>query len=167
MPDRRSVAGRPQPSRRDASGSGGGGEDGKFALVHETHVGEAEVRELEVAVGVDKDVVRLQVTVDDPLVVQILQCQHHLCHVLPRPLLAQASDALQESVAVSSLHVLHDQVEVLARLERADQLDHKRTVDRRHDRLLCLDVFELVLPPHVRLLQHLHRIQLTIQLVSA
>ena len=42
---------------------------------------EAEVGQLDVAFGVQQNVFRLQVAVDDALAVQVLQCQRDLSHV--------------------------------------------------------------------------------------
>ena len=46
-------------------------------------LGEAEVRQLEVAFGVDEDVFRLQVTVDNVQRVQVLKHECHLSRVEP------------------------------------------------------------------------------------
>ena len=77
----------------------------------------AEVCQLEMTVPVDEDIVWLDVPVDNALVMQVLEGNDNLCHVLPSPVLGKCPNFLKQRVAVTSLHILHDEVETVSALE--------------------------------------------------
>ena len=54
-----------------------------------------EVGELQVPFRVDQNVVRFEIPVHDPFVVEVLESQNHLSQVLPRPILGERPDPLR------------------------------------------------------------------------
>lgn len=56
--------------------------------------------------------IRLEVSVNDSIAVDVLECQHSLCKVVPCHLQRQTADVLEQSGQVSSLNVLHHHVQV-------------------------------------------------------
>jgi len=72
---------------------------------------EAEVRQLEVALGVDEDVFGLQVTVDNVQRVQVLKHERHLARVKPATQRVSAHGQKKGSVTLA-LACSHDDVKV-------------------------------------------------------
>ena len=63
-------------------------------------------------IGIEQDVFRLQVTVDNVVVVEVLQCQDELSNVELRPGFLESSFPLKVPEKFASRHVVSDQVEV-------------------------------------------------------
>lgn len=96
------------------------------------------------------------VPVDDSRRVKILEADDDLGDVAPSPLLRELAEVLDESRAIPAVEVLHDEVEVVLALERVVELDDEVRFGLRHeDHPLGLDVRDLVLGDHVRLLERL------------
>jgi hypothetical protein len=64
----------------------------------------------------------LEVAVDDPDLVQVVQREDHFGHVELEPVLGEGAFAQHHLVEVSAGVVLHHEEEVLVRLEDAQQL---------------------------------------------
>lgn len=93
---------------------------------------------------------------DNPRRMEILETNDDLRDVLARPVLRELAHVLDERGAVSSVEILHDEVEVVLALEGVVQLDDKVGIRLGHeDHALRLDVRDLILRDHVRLLEHL------------
>ena len=70
-----------------------------MALVaRDADVGEAKVRQLDVPVGRDEEVIGLDVSVDDAPLVAVVERQDDLSRVLPRVILAQPPEVLKQRV---------------------------------------------------------------------
>ena len=75
-------------------------------------LGEAEVGDLHVAVGVVEDVLGLEIPVDDVEMMQVLEGEHDLRGVEARGLLAVAAGATQMGEHLAAAHVLEHHEEV-------------------------------------------------------
>ena len=73
--------------------------------------GEAEVSELEVHLFVDKDVLELEVTVDNSVGVHVLDGVQHLVSKEASGVLAHCAERLADIEQETALHVVHDQVD--------------------------------------------------------
>ena len=123
-------------------------------------LGEAEVGDLHVAVGVVEDVLGLEIPVDDVEMMQVLEGEHDLRGVEARGLLAVASGATQMCEHLAAAHVLEHHVEVGVVLEAPQEAHNERKVDGREDLLLIERVLHLLHLHDVLLLEHLERVAL-------
>lgn len=78
---------------------------------------DAEICQLDVALRVEEHVLWLQVAVDDPPAVQVLEGEDQLGAVEPRLFLAQSTLATDVLVEVASVDEVDNEVEVRLRLE--------------------------------------------------
>ncbi len=124
--------------------------------VHQAHLGEAKIGQLDMSEGGDEQVVRLQVAVDDAKGVQVLHRQDGLRKVQPGQVEGKGADVLEEGGTVAALDVLHDHAEVLLRLEAAQHAHHKGIVGEAHDVPLGKDLLHLVAHHQVVLVDLLH-----------
>ena len=67
-----------------------------MVIASDVHARESKIGNSDVALGVDQNVLRLQISVDDVLLVQVLKSQHHLGCVEPSLVLVEASLSAQE-----------------------------------------------------------------------
>ena len=69
--------------------------------------------------SIDENILRLQISVDHPALVQILKSQYNFCCVEPSPIFREAAFALllQMEEQFSTVHKLHDQIETRLVLE--------------------------------------------------
>ena len=74
--------------------------------------GEAEVGQVHVLVGVEQDVGRLDVSVDEPALVCGIECSRHLARDPDRPLGLEWPLVTQEPLQVAPFHVAHCQVQL-------------------------------------------------------
>mmetsp|Transcript_2535 Transcript_2535/g.9991 ORF Transcript_2535/g.9991 Transcript_2535/m.9991 type:complete len:208 (+) Transcript_2535:1671-2294(+) len=121
-------------------------------------VGEVEVRDHDVSVFPEHDILRLQVAVDEAHQVQVLQRNEHLGGVETRDALGETlpGRVLQSLVQFSPLAELHDEVQVRLRLERAVQRGAERVVHSLQNCALGLHAVQLVAVAHLLLRQNLH-----------
>jgi len=124
---------------------------------------QAEVGQLDVAVVAQKDVLRLQVSIEDTLAVEVVDGQSYLADVDPRLHLGEATSPL---FLLNSLHgatraVLEDEEQLLLVLETLLQLDNVRVAgDLLENALLRLcELQNLEFVDHGLLLD-LHRVLL-------
>ena len=103
----------------------------------------SKVGHLDVAVPVEKDVLRLEVTVKDAALVQVLEDERHLGGVETRCVVGKAARPSQVREELAADDVLHQQVEVLVVLEGAEEVDDERVVELLEDLLLRLHVLHL------------------------
>ena len=118
----------------------------------------SKVGHLDVAVPVEKDVLRLEVTVKDAALVQVLEDERHLGGVETRCVVGKAARPSQVREELAADDVLHQQVEVEGVLEGAAQVDDEWVRDLRKHLLLRLDVLYLLQMDHLRLLQDLESV---------
>mmetsp|Transcript_12516 Transcript_12516/g.26791 ORF Transcript_12516/g.26791 Transcript_12516/m.26791 type:complete len:362 (+) Transcript_12516:217-1302(+) len=86
--------------------------------------------------------------------VQVLQRQGNLSYVELRNRLGKSSELLQQGEEVAAGHVVHDEEEMLVRLEGSMHLHHKRVVNGGENAHLRLDFGYFVLHHHVLFLKH-------------
>eukprot|EP01136_Pigoraptor_vietnamica_P018408 Opistho-1_new@5380 len=108
----------------------------------------AKVRELHVTVGVEEDVVELEVAVDDALVVKELKRRHNLGRVEPRSVLVEAAVALDLEHEVATVDILHHEEQAVLRLEaRVEVGEEGVLVGDLEDALLRLGAVHVVVLP--------------------
>lgn len=128
---------------------------------------EAEVAELEVTVCTNYEVIWLEIPVDVVEAVDTLNGKDGFCDVKLRKFLTQNVFFYEERHKVTSLHKLHDQIEVFVVLERTFELDNPRVISERQKVSFCPHVLDLVLVNHQRLIHFLDRDDFVCLLVSA
>lgn len=92
---------------------------------------DAEVREPEVAVAVEDEVLGLDVAVDDALVVHVLQAEQQAGQEEPRLLFGKLPVLRDVVPEVAPVEQVHDEVEVLAVLEGVVHVHEERVLQRR------------------------------------
>ena len=92
---------------------------------------------------IQQEVLRLQVPVDDPPGVQVVEGLHDAGGVEPGGAVVKVAPVAQDGPQLPAQAGLHQHVEVLAVLERLVQLDDELAVGLLHDLLLRHDVLLL------------------------
>ena len=93
---------------------------------------------------------------NDASLVQVFQTQGDLRDVVLGPLLWQAPQRLDQRGTITSIGVLHDEIQIVLALECEVELRDERRLSLLHqNHPLRLDVGDLVLRNHVGLLQDL------------
>ena len=104
---------------------------------------------------VDKKVVWLQVAVNDPFPVQVLNPQYHFRDVFLCPVLGKTAQDLHKRSTIASIEIFHYQVEVLLAGKRPIEFRNKVTLPlQHHNGSFSLDIACLVLSDHVGLLEY-------------
>ena len=101
----------------------------------------SKVGHLDVAVPVEKDVLRLEVTVKDAALVQVLEDERHLGGVETRCVVGKAARPSQVREELAADDVLEQQVEVVLALKSLEQIHNKFALAHHLDLLLTHDVF--------------------------
>ena len=87
----------------------------------------------------------------DPPRMQMLKRKHRLRHILPRPILRQIPQRLNQRRTIAPIQILHNQIQIIPALEREEQLRDERALGLLHQyHAFGLDVRDLVLGYHVR-----------------
>lgn len=124
------------------------------------HLREAEVRQADVPILVHQDVLRLQVTVDDVLGVEMTECHGDLNGVEAGTLLREASHLSQVHEKFTATNESHHEENLLLRLEHVAHTDKEGVIGLEQDVLFESSRLNLVvLDDHV-LSQRLHRVHL-------
>ena len=117
---------------------------------------------------------RLQIAIDKPHQMQILQCSCHLGRIEARRILVHAliRPRLQRAEELAAGAVFHAQVQVVVGLETVVQRDNKRMVRRGQNLLLGERALDLVALDHFLFGEyctstHTHIVSLVSPLVSA
>ena len=131
------------------------------------HLGEAKVDELEVAVGVEQQILRLEVAVDDVERVQVRDDRRHLRDVEDDLRLVERRLPPEHRVELAALHQLEQHVQLALVVVRRVQPHHERVVARGEDLLLGDDVRLLLGHDDLVLAHHLERVRLARRLVQA
>jgi len=108
-----------------------------------------------VALPINENVVRLQVSMDDFVLMEVLQGQDYLGQVVAGSIFVKV-DVIQHVGEVTSLHELHDHVEVLFGLEGVHSSHNELIVHLVQDVLLIHHVLSHVLLDHLLFLKDLH-----------
>lgn len=104
---------------------------------------EAKVRQLDVPVLVNEDVVRLDVAVDEAHFVDALNSQCQLSHVEAGQVFREDAHSDEQAHHVSSRDVVHDKVKALTVLEGVVETHHPLVVRLCQDVSLCFHVSHL------------------------
>ena len=123
-------------------------------------LGQAKICELEVTLRVEKHVLWLEISVDDTVLVQVLQGQGDLGGVETCSILREADLLAEMEEELASIQEVRDEVKRLRRLEGEVKLHNEGMRDLLHDVSLDLRVVHLVRPDDEVLLQSLHGIDL-------
>ena len=117
----------------------------------------SKVGHLDVAGPVEKDVLRLEVTVKDAALVQVLEDERHLGGVETRCVVGKAARPSQVREELAADDVLEEHVEGGAVLRDGEEGHQKRVVDRQQDLLLVAYVLNLLEAHDLALLHDLQR----------
>uniref|UniRef100_A0A182INX3 Uncharacterized protein n=1 Tax=Anopheles atroparvus TaxID=41427 RepID=A0A182INX3_ANOAO len=112
-------------------------------------LGEPEIGHLQVALGVDQQVFRLEIAIDQVEIVEILERQHDLGGVEARVRLREAADLPQVREHLTAGDVLQHHVQVGVVLEVELQTDQERERDGLQDALLVQRVLDLLQLDHL------------------
>ena len=121
---------------------------------------EAEIGQLDVSVRSDQDVVGFDVSVDEPHSMDGLNGTDQLGDVEQREVLGKGAQLDEKAHHVSSGDVLHHKVEILAVLEREEELHHPFVVSLCENISFRLHVGHLVPSEYVHFSKGLHGVQL-------
>mmetsp|Transcript_17633 Transcript_17633/g.58081 ORF Transcript_17633/g.58081 Transcript_17633/m.58081 type:complete len:437 (-) Transcript_17633:326-1636(-) len=133
--------------------------DGAAAVSVLVHLRATEVRDDEVTSGVDEDVLRLEIAVNDAVSMQLLKRQCHLSRVDLRSFGRERGILMQEIKELTAGKVVHDQVEPSLALESIVHGDDVGMTESAHDTSLGFGASQVVLKNN--LLPHaLHRVDL-------
>mmetsp|Transcript_7159 Transcript_7159/g.15808 ORF Transcript_7159/g.15808 Transcript_7159/m.15808 type:complete len:334 (+) Transcript_7159:1281-2282(+) len=122
--------------------------------LHSAH--QPEIRQFRVACRRDEHVGRLDVAVEELVVMQVAHALEHLRDVEARRLLVEVAATLHHGAQLAARHELRREVDVGARFEGEVAANQKIAVVLLEDRVLDHDGGELVLD--ARLPNHLHRV---------
>ena len=147
--------------RGRAAEGGGAVVERRHRLLRQPEVGEADV-----ALGVEQDVLGLEVAVDDVVAVELLQREHDLGAVQPHAPLVEGALAPQVEEELAARLQRHHEVQLLAALERVVHRDDERVAHALQHVALGERVLHLVAHHDVRLLHHLHRVQVARRLLA-
>mmetsp|Transcript_58483 Transcript_58483/g.163922 ORF Transcript_58483/g.163922 Transcript_58483/m.163922 type:complete len:330 (+) Transcript_58483:68-1057(+) len=131
-------------------------------VVLDPFLAQPEICDLDVAIGVEEQVLRLQIAVDDAQAVQVCDGRGHLRRVEDRSALAEPACAAQVVEQLAPGAELHDHVELRRGLEGVVKRHDEGVRHGLQDRPLGLRVLLLVALDDVLLAEHLHRVHLVI-----
>mmetsp|Transcript_10138 Transcript_10138/g.38468 ORF Transcript_10138/g.38468 Transcript_10138/m.38468 type:complete len:520 (-) Transcript_10138:487-2046(-) len=121
---------------------------------------QAEVRQLYMPHGVEKNVLGLQISVDNVETVDVLQRTGNLRCVELRPGLLEPSELSEVEEQLAPRAVVQHEEELVSRLEGHVQTDDEGVPDVPQDAALRLRVLHLIPPDDVCFPEHLHGIDL-------
>mmetsp|Transcript_22877 Transcript_22877/g.74516 ORF Transcript_22877/g.74516 Transcript_22877/m.74516 type:complete len:239 (+) Transcript_22877:1910-2626(+) len=124
-------------------------------------IAQVEIRKEDVTRALNEDVLRLEITVNRPEQVQVLQRQKHFRAVKPRVRLYESPLGLQRQqlVQLPARAVLEDEMDRGVRFERCVSVRHKRVVRLMQNQALRAHAVHLVPLYHLLLEKHFHRKQ--------
>ena len=108
------------------------------------------------AFGVKEDILRLEISVDDAVLVEVLEGENNFGGVKPGSIFGEANLVTQVVKQLSAVQEIAHEVELLRVLECEMELDDEGMVDLLHNVALNLCVGHLLGPDHEILLQRLH-----------
>ena len=106
--------------------------------------GQTEIGQLQVALRIKKHILWLEISVDDTVLMEMLESQGNLSRIKARPILVETDLLAQMEEQLSTVEEVRHEVERLGRLEGVVQLDDERVRDLLHDIPLDLRVLLLV-----------------------
>mmetsp|Transcript_46168 Transcript_46168/g.118971 ORF Transcript_46168/g.118971 Transcript_46168/m.118971 type:complete len:309 (-) Transcript_46168:476-1402(-) len=139
---------------------GGTAEGIGFGIGGHLFLNETKICQANVAIEVQEDVLRLEISVHDSLRVKVLEGSNHLSSIEPDLLQGEPSLLLKMSKQITSVHVVENQVQLLWALESKLEADHEGMGHLSQHFVFGLRTFDLVSPDKHLLVQNLHSIQL-------
>ena len=119
---------------------------------HETDLRQAEISQFDVSDGCDEQIIGFEISMDDPVRVQVFHGQCGLGKVHAGDVEVQwTTDVLQQGGHIAAFDVLHDETQMILRLERAEERDDEWIVRERHDVAFDERLFDLIAKNQVRL----------------
>mmetsp|Transcript_60194 Transcript_60194/g.140679 ORF Transcript_60194/g.140679 Transcript_60194/m.140679 type:complete len:216 (+) Transcript_60194:440-1087(+) len=107
-------------------------------------LGEAKVRELQVAGLMDQDVLRFQIPENDEHAVQVVNGRGDLCRINPRSVLAKLLLCTEKCEKLTAVDQLHGDVQAAWVLKGSQHADDERTLDTGQHVLLVDDMLRLL-----------------------
>mmetsp|Transcript_5379 Transcript_5379/g.13526 ORF Transcript_5379/g.13526 Transcript_5379/m.13526 type:complete len:556 (+) Transcript_5379:534-2201(+) len=147
-----------QPTVFAAHQRGGGRRAQQAVLLDQAQLGEAKVDELEVAIGGDEQIVRLEVSMHHADAVQVAHGQHHLGQVVARHVERERIERLAQREEIPARAVLHQHQQAGGRLAGVEETRHKVRV--RHGQHLPLGPHPIRPLCRLALRHHLHGVQI-------
>ena len=105
---------------------------------------QAKISHLDVTLRVEKYVFRLQISIDDTVLVEVLEGEDDLGGIEPSSVFTESNLVAQMEEEFSTIEEVCDEVEALSRLEGVMELDHERVIDLLHDIALDLCIVHLI-----------------------
>mmetsp|Transcript_46424 Transcript_46424/g.61484 ORF Transcript_46424/g.61484 Transcript_46424/m.61484 type:complete len:245 (+) Transcript_46424:821-1555(+) len=121
---------------------------------------EAEIRHKQVAIFANEHILRLQITINNALLMQMRKCESNLsCEELSL-VLREHSHLNEMAEELTTLDKLHEEVDTVLVLEDILHVDEEGVVDLTQDVFLELDVFHLLVLQNDILPDDLHGVEL-------
>jgi hypothetical protein len=139
--------------RRDVAGRPDRRADGRLRGL----AGQSEVADLRIPLRADEEVPGLDVAVDEPHLLRVLEGVRDLCDILQRALLRHRPFVLEDLLQALPFHVLHDVVEEAPRLAHVEPGDDVRMVEHRRGPGLADEAHHVLAIPGQLRKQDLHR----------
>lgn len=130
-------------------------------------LGQPEVSDVDMSLPVNEYVLWLEVAVDDPIAMYLLQSEQDLDHVESSNCFLHLSEPLDQSEEFAPRVVLQDEHQLALALEGGVQPGQQRMVQFRHYVPLVHHDFLLLVTHGLCLVDHLHRVELAIVLEPA
>mmetsp|Transcript_7643 Transcript_7643/g.16752 ORF Transcript_7643/g.16752 Transcript_7643/m.16752 type:complete len:252 (-) Transcript_7643:599-1354(-) len=160
--DRTAIA---LPGEHLRSQIGIGSTEGGCAFIVHAFLREPEVCELSVVLLIQDDIVRFEVSEDDPPIMQMTESQNNFSSVKHGRGILESVVLCDQLLQVTVRAILHHQNEAAGRLKGISQRHDEGVMNVGENVPLCLCI-ALTLPPlQTVLLKHLHRIDLARALV--
>mmetsp|Transcript_32189 Transcript_32189/g.49219 ORF Transcript_32189/g.49219 Transcript_32189/m.49219 type:complete len:228 (+) Transcript_32189:573-1256(+) len=127
-----------------------------FVVIADPLLREAEIGYPNVTLGVQKDVLGFQISVDYVLGMQTTNCFYHFCSVQFSPLFAELALLAEVGEEFSSVEEVDEEVELGFGLESVAEANDVRVLDFLEDVSLSLGLDQQILLNELVLLQDLH-----------
>ena len=128
---------------------------------HETDLRQAEIGQFDVSDGCDEQIIGFEISMDDPVGVEVFHGQCGLGKVHAGDVEVQwTTDVLQKGGHVAAFDVFHHQTQVILRLERAEERDDEWIVREGHDVAFDERLLDLIAKNQVRFRDLLHCVAL-------
>ena len=124
----------------------------------ETLLGDTKVGHADVPFTGEQQVLRLEITVENTTVMEVFQAKHDFGAVEASALFAEGLVLLEVEEELSSVDVIHDEVQLVRGLERVVEVDKEGVAELLQDVLLGLRVFNLSSVEDGLLVENLHRV---------
>mmetsp|Transcript_9518 Transcript_9518/g.15582 ORF Transcript_9518/g.15582 Transcript_9518/m.15582 type:complete len:287 (+) Transcript_9518:501-1361(+) len=132
-----------------------------IVVADETFLGDTKVGHADVAIVREEQVLRLQITIEDTAVVEVLETKDDFGTVEASTLLAETLVALEVVEKLTTVDVVHDEEELVGGLERVVEVDEEGVAELLQNALLGARVLEFVSLDNRLLVEDLHGVDLS------